>query len=48
MVLLVSVASIVRFEELKVRRFAEYDPVGTLPSPIVAVATGLPMRTLVV
>ena len=47
MVLLVAVKSIARFEELKVRRFAEYYLVGTLSSLIVAVATGLLMRTLV-
>lgn len=47
MVLLVAVKSIARFEELKVRRFAEYYLVGTLSSLIVAVATGLLLRTLV-
>lgn len=46
MVLLVAVKSIARFEELKVRRFAEYYLVGTLSSLIVAVATGLLLRTM--
>lgn len=46
MVLLVAVKSIARFEELKVRRFAEYYLVGTLASLIVAVATGLLLRSL--
>lgn len=46
MVLLVAVKSIARFEELKVRRFAEYYLIGTLTSLIVAVATGLLLRTL--
>lgn len=47
MVLLVGVKSIARFEELKVRRFAEYYLVGTLSSLTVAVATGLLVRALV-
>jgi len=40
-VLLLTAKSIARFEELKVRRFAEYYLVGTLTSLLVATAVGL-------
>lgn len=45
-VLLLTAKSIARFEELKVRRFAEYYLVGTLASLLVAVLTGLALRAV--